>query len=240
MLQAAIVEDSAVARAAIRDGLDVAFRERQLSVGFDLFSGGDAFLSMYTSHYHYDMLFLDIEMPGLDGFEVCRRVRQIQPDALVVFISSREELVFQSFEVQPFRFIRKSDLENQLGPLADAIATELERRNHRTLRIVEPVSQDIFSFDSRQIKYVEAQRKECVIACVDRSVTVKARFMDIEAMLRGEPFLKVHRSYLVNARYVFHIGKTGLTLTTGEEIPLSRGKADEIRVAFMKLLAEDM
>lgn len=240
MIQAAIVEDSPEAITYIRDVLSAECERQNLNMGFDLFSGGEAFLSMIDQHYHFDVLFLDIEMPGIDGFETCRRVRAIDPDALVVFISSREELVFQSFEVQPFRFIRKGILPEQAESLVSALADALSKRNQRIIHITEPLSKDIYAFNVRQIKYVEAQRKECVIACTDGDVTVKAKLMDVEAMLRTEPFIKVHRSYLVNCRYVFHIGKNSLLLTTRDEIPISRGKSEAIKAEYMRLIARGL
>lgn len=114
MIQAAIVEDEKEARVYLRNNLVRAFAERNRNLAVDLFADGQEFFSMFEKHYHYDVLFLDIEMSGLSGFEICRRVREIKPDMLVVFISGREELVFQSFEVQPFRFIRKGSFSSSV------------------------------------------------------------------------------------------------------------------------------
>jgi DNA-binding LytR/AlgR family response regulator len=57
--------------------------------------------------------------------------------------------------------------------------------------------------------------------------------MDLEEQLLPHHFLKVHRSYLVNCRYIFHIGKTSLTLEDHTEIPISRGKVDFVKEQFL-------
>lgn len=238
MIQAAIVEDEKEARSYIRDKLAEEFKKSGKSVSFDLFSDGQEFLSMFEKNYHYDILFFDIEMPGLNGFDLCRKVRELKPDALVVFISGREELVFQSFEVQPFRFIRKGNFSQQLPSLAVSVIKELDNRKAKMISVIEPVSHDVFSFDVRMIKYVEASNKECVIASTNGLTSVKCKFMQLEELLKEESFLKIHRSYLVNCRYIFYIGKNSVLLTTKEELPISRGHADEIRTAYLRYLAD--
>ncbi len=111
MFQAAIVEDEEVFLKRTRELLANTFKEKNVDVAFDFFMSGEELLPMIEQHFHYDIIFLDIEMPGMDGISVCRRIKEIAPDALVVFISNKESLVFQTFEVQPFRFIRKSELK---------------------------------------------------------------------------------------------------------------------------------
>lgn len=240
MMQAAIVEDNKQMGEMIRDALIRTFEQKQAPVAFDVFSEGSAFLSMFEQHYHYDFIFLDIEMPKLDGFEVCRRVRARKPDALVVFISSREELVFQSFEVQPFRFIRKSHLQESLNSLTDALLAEISHRQSRLIQVTEPVSGDIYSFDVNQILYIEAQRKLCRIVCQDHDTLVHCKFMELQELLKEEAFLQIHRSFLVNCKYIFHIGKTNVILTNREEVPLSRNRADEIRSAYLAYLSGNL
>lgn len=233
MLHAAIVEDDLEIQNYIRKTLIHSFQEKSLSVEFDIFSSGNAFLSMFEDHYHYDMIFLDIEMPEIDGITVCKRIRQIAPDSLVVFISNKEELVFQTFEVQPFRFIRKSQYDALLPSLIDSLIQKITYNNRKMIRIVEPVSHDIFSFDISQIIYIEAQRKDCRIVTTDGETIIRCKLMYLEETLSEYHFLKPHRSYLVNCKYLFYIGKTNLKLTTKEELPISRGKLPEVKQAFL-------
>lgn len=233
MYQAAIVEDETQILAHLKTTLSEAFQKKHISVGFDSFSSGERFLSMFTEHYHYDMIFLDIEMPGLDGIEICRHIRSIAPDTLVVFISNKEELVFQTFEVQPFRFIRKSQYQQLLPTLVNELVQQLSLNQPNMIQLTEPLSGDIFSFDIRQILYVEAQRKNCRIVTRTGESIVRCKLMDLEEQLLPHHFLKVHRSYLVNCRYIFHIGKTSLTLEDHTEIPISRGKVDFVKEQFL-------
>ena len=233
MYQAAIVEDEEAMLRYMRDRIAGELETRGLPTAFDAFTDGRRFLSMLEEHYHYDMVFLDIEMPGMDGITVCRRIRRIAPETLVVFISNKEELVFQTFEVQPFRFIRKSQFDALLPSLADQLRDELSRRHPKLLKIVEAQSGDVYAFDVHTILYIEAQGKYCRVVTTDTDTTVRCRLMDLESQLNGEPFLRPHRSYLVNCRYIFHIGKTELILTEHSAIPVSRGKQETIKQQFL-------
>ena len=233
MYQAAIVEDEEVFLKNTRDLLVGTFAAHNVSVAFDFFLSGKEFLPMFEQHFHYDMIFLDIEMPEIDGISLCKRIREISPDALVVFISNKESLVFQTFEVQPFRFIRKSELKELADGLVNAILTELDRRSPRTIRFVENSTGDVFSYDVRTILYVEAQRKETVIHTQQGKSAVRIKFMDMENMLSKYPFMKVHRSFLVNMDAISQIKKDDCILINGETIPISRGLKDQVKQTFL-------
>lgn len=231
---AAVVEDDPSMLQYIRQTLADAFAVHKVSMEFDTFPSGDRFLEMIHDHYHYDLVFLDIEMPGINGIEVCRRIRQINPDSLVVFISGKEELVFQTFEVQPFRFIRKNQYLSQLPALTAACMERLQKSARQIIRFREPHSGDLYSFHVDKIRYVEALGKSCKIVTDNESIVVKGKFMTLEELLRDYAFVKPHRSYLVNCNYIYCIGRQSLKLTDQTEIPISRNKSEQIKQQFLE------
>ena len=234
MYQAAICENETDVMRHIRDALAEGFDKRNMQIAFDLFTDGDSFIKTYENHHHYDIIFMDIEMPGTDGIAVCRQVRSITPQALIVFISNKEELVFQSIEVQPFRFIRKSEFHTLLPSLVESLQSELLKTNPRIIRITEPYSYDVLSFDANLIVYVEAQRKECLICTESDRTLVRSPFHLLEEKLMHYGFIKIHRSYIVNSRYISRITRNAVLLTTNEELPLSRSLAEKVKQAFIE------
>ena len=233
MLQAAIVEDEKVFLDNTRDLLSAEFDKRHVTIAFDFFSEGQSFLNMLTQHFKFDVVFLDIEMPGIDGISVCRKIREMAPETIVVFVSNKEELVFQTFEVQPFRFIRKSELKEVVGSLVDALLTEIKRRSPQVIILQEPTGGDVFSFDVRTILYVEAQRKDCRIVSIVGESLARIKLSDIEDRLKPYSFIKTHRSYLVNPEHIAQIRKNEVLLENGQELPISRGLYDKVRQDFI-------
>lgn len=233
--RAAIVEDNSEIRTYLKDTLSKSFSLIHEKVEFDIYPSGDSFLETLNDHYHFDIIFMDIEMPGTDGIEVCRQAKRLFPDVLIVFISAKEELVFQTFEVQPFRFIRKSQYLNQLPSLTKSCAEYLAHQKRKIISFRETYSGDLYSFPVDSIKYIEALGKSCRIVTDADTVIIKNKLMSFEELLKDYSFLKPHRSYLVNCRYICYIGKHSLKLTDSEEIPISRNKSEEIKQQFMHL-----
>ena len=210
------------------------FEKRDTTVAFDSFTSGYRFLEMYKAHYHYDVIFLDIEMPEINGIDVCKKIREFSSDSLVVFISNKEELVFQTFEVQPFRFIRKEAFENTVTSLVSSIIGKWKQNKGTLLQLQETGSNDIYSFSIQHILYIEAQRKDCLIVTTEGTCTFRCKLMELEEKLTAFRFIKIHRSYLVNYMHIFRIGKSSVILTDGSELPISRGKTEEVKQLFLQ------
>lgn len=234
MYHAAICEDEKDIAAYIEKTLAAEFAKHNIQVEFDIFYNGNKLLDMIAEHYHFDMVFMDIEMPEIDGISICKKIRQTNEDSLVVFISNKDELVFSTFEVQPFRFVRKSHYDSLLPDLVNALDTELARRNPSNIQIVEPRSKDIFSFDVNKIHYVEAQGKNCLIHNSKDITEIKISLSEIEELLVDYEFIKPHRSYLVNYKYISSIKKNNLELVNNELIPISRNRVEEVKHEFIK------
>jgi DNA-binding LytR/AlgR family response regulator len=236
MYKAAICEDEADIARYIEKTLRQEFLNIGIQVSFDVYDNGERLIKQFEMHYHYDMIFMDIEMPDIDGISVCRRIREMNTDTLVVFISNKEELVFSSFEVKPFRFIRKSHYDSMIKGIIPAIREELLRRKPRLIQVADPATKDVYTFDVNSLLYVEAQLKYSVFHTKSGNVEIKVKLMDIESQLNKYDFLKPHRSYLVNPSYISVIRRSEICMKDEQIIPVSRGRIDIIKQQYLEYI----
>lgn len=236
---AAICEDEEKILAYLLRKLGQAFEHFGLDFSFDGYASGMELLKELSTGKTFDLLFLDIEMPRLNGIELCRRIRAINPDVLVIFISNKEELVFQTFEVRPFRFVRKSHFKEELPQLILDIKHELEKQIGHTITIREQNSTNVYSLNVNQILYAEVIGKYCNIVTTTKALTVKYTITDLEDLLADYGFLRPHRSYLVNYRYIYQINSHEVVLDDQSSIPLSKQRVEKIKTQFLLLSQRD-
>lgn len=234
---ACICEDDVGSLNYISRHLRSEFASRGYNLKTDAYTTGDGLLEKWTSgDLPYDICFMDIDMPGRSGIEVCRQIRRRHADTPVVFISNKEDLVFQSFEVQPFRFIRKSHFDEELPSLVSAILRRFHELENTGIAVKELHSSRLINIDSRRVIYIEAMGKMCrMVLDGEPDVTFQYNLSDLKTSLAGEGFLHPHRSYLVNFRFIKSIRKDCVLLDNNETLPLSRLRAQEIRGQYLTL-----
>ncbi|CUQ59719.1 MULTISPECIES: LytR/AlgR family response regulator transcription factor [Hungatella] len=210
-----------------------AFKECGETIALDQYSGGRNLIDAVMQGRNYDVLFLDIVMPDMDGFEICRKIRTWESDTLVVFISSNEELVFQSFEVQPFNFLRKNKINTEIGITAKEIQRKLKQKSIDKVTIIEERSGKLHILPLKETLYVEAQLRCCRIRLKEEEIIVRSHFSSLEKQLISCGFIKVHRSYLVNYRYIYRIENQEILLDGGIRVPISRDRIGDVKMEFM-------
>lgn len=178
------------------------------------------------------MLFLDIDMPEMDGFSVAEEVSQIHDCPIIIFLSSMEHLVFQSFAFHPFWFLRKSrldELPNIAKKVSDAITAKqcnyLINVNGNTIKLC---LSDIYFFEADG-HYVNVHIK-------DQMIRHKASLGEIERELLNKAFVRCHIGFLVNCSCIEIVDKANLLLTNGESIPVSRNNSEKTQAAFMSYM----
>ncbi len=240
-IRIAICEDEEQVMDLLVQSLKMSFSAQGVTAHFERYAqGADLLEKIEEESGRYDVYFLDIEMPGMNGIELCRRARAIIPEALVVFISNKEELVFQSLEVQPFRFVRKSHFVEEQERTVRAIVRELGRHHERYVHLEDTRLGRSIRVDVNALSLVEVRGRDCHFTVGGEELTIRCRLQDVEELLEGHDFLKPHRSYLVNANAIRSVGRAEVTLTDGTEVPLSRNRANEVRGQFMNIVREEL
>ena len=231
-MRAAICEDEIIILRSIKEHIRRGLESLDVACTLNAYTAPSELLEQISAGAEIDVFFLDIEMPGLDGIELSKKIRFYLPNALIIFISNKEELVFQTFEVRPFRFIRKNHLKEELPTVLKDIKRELSLEKGSTVTIEEPGGK-IISFALDDIIYVEAMLKECVIHRKTDEIRCKYKFSDLLKLLEPYHFVQTHRSYAINAKYIFRINSDTILLDNNDSIPLGRTHRDNVKKAFM-------
>lgn len=183
---------------------------------------------LIASNQQYDVVFLDIDMPSMSGFDIAGQINDME-ETLIVFVTLHDELVYSSIKFRPFRFIRKSHLENELSEVLSALERAISKRNAGKKFPLQTTKGEIF-LDVSKIEYIEIYG-HWLHVCVDGDEDLKCygSLSDLEKRLAPFDFIRVHKSYLVNCRYIYAIEKEQVILDDKTEILLSRYRVNEVR-----------
>lgn len=195
------------------------------------FPSAEAFLFKYEDRKDFDILLLDVEMGEVNGIELARRIRREDSRVQIVFITGFPDFMAEGYEVAALHYLVKPVSGEKLCAVLDRAAANLARREKR-LQVNFDRETCFVPFD--RIVFIEAQKQYVRIHTEGGDYRMKASLAEVEAML-DEYFFRCQRSFLVNLNHVARIRNQCVILKNGEEIPISRGMADKIGKAIIRL-----
>lgn len=185
----------------------------------------------------FDLLFLDIDMPKIDGITLAKSLRQEGSKIDIVYISSREELVFKVFDVQPYSFIRKSNFFDEIaGVVRSYVAYRKSSEEHRL--VVAQGQGEVVVIDLNKTLYFESSGKfqKAFQFRQIEPVTIRYKLRELEERLSKSGFIRVHKGFLVNYQYIKSIGSNEILLTTGGTVPVSRRSVSDVMDRYPSLM----
>lgn len=221
-------------RTLVENGLGIYGEETELSV----FRDSEALYNC-ASEAEYDAVFLDIDMPRVNGFDIAEQMNR-QGKALIIFVTMHDELVYSSIRFQPFRFIRKSHLEEELPEvLTDLHGAVCKRRAGQ--KFAFRTREGTVFLDVDTVPYIEIYG-HWIQVCVEggRKIECYGSLLKLEKELAPFGFIRTHKSYLVNCRYLYAIEKGQCILDDGTKILLSRHRSEDVRAAFKDYLRSEL
>lgn len=231
MIYIAIIDDEEEFTKAYQKQLEEYFAQNGMEAEYSRFNDAKA---LFDGPGEYDLYFLDIEMPDMDGMKLAGMLREKygeKPE--IVFVTVREMAVYDAFSVDALGFIRKAYLTDDFERTMEKFLRKWEKKNHKIAFQTEigPIYKPV-----TEIMYVEVYGHRLTLYCTNGTYIMRETMDNIRKILPKEDFIEPHRGYLVNCRFIDRIRGDLLTLDNGEKIPLSRRKKDEVREKHLRYL----
>ena len=186
-----------------------------------------------------DVLFLDIEMPGMSGVDLAETLQKMKHKPEIVFATAYPDYALKAFRVDAIDYLVKPFDENQLDEAVERLKkvahfeTKEETKSLGKLAVQD--EDKIVFIEPRDILYISREERETFICTEKKKYTCRLTIKDLETKLNTYPFFRVHKSYLVQLPYVEELIPWGSGVYqlkvhgADEAIPVSRNYVKELR-----------
>ena len=234
MVYIGICDDNWHALQSIKTEVEAVLAKSNMEFQIVCYTSGHELLGDMESQEPLDLLLIDIDMPGLNGLQVAKAVRQSAEETILIFVTAHSEYVFEAIEYAPFRYIRKSRLKLELEKaLQDACHRLLA--NAKDFYVIKAANGEVKLLYSH-ILYVETmgQRLRFNIKSGQEILSKTGlRMKDSIVQLREHHFVQIHSGCAVNVRHITQYTKTEVMVEGGYCFPVSRRRMPMVHGAII-------
>ncbi|MDE6426544.1 MAG: LytTR family DNA-binding domain-containing protein [Ruminococcus sp.] len=225
MIRSAICDDESMILEQMYNIVHNTFNKNNFACDLFCFPSGVEMLKFHKEH-PFDIIFLDILMPDRNGFDIAKDVRTISDKTLLLFVTSQDELVYDSFNYHPFYFLRKGDSSTFAQSLSDAvkkIADFISRNQMIPLKLNFGEFQTVCLQD---ILYIASNRNFIHYYLTSGEyIPVREQMNIAEEKLKSSGFIRIHKQYIVNMNKIQKITVSRYSeviLSSSQSLPIGR------------------
>lgn len=227
----AIVEDDPQERQTIRDCLTYLGQTAGFLFRISEFCDGVSLLQWYAPEY--DLILMDIMMPDLDGMETAKRLREIDPQVALIFVTNMAQFAIQGYEVQAMDYILKPINKYSFAMKLKRAIARTSVNGNDTIRIRS--EGELVLLPVNEITYLEIVDHRVMYHTTRGCYTEAISLKEASGKINRPYFVYCNRSYLVNLRHVTSVGRDEVTVG-GEQLIISRPQRKQFITAFSDYL----
>lgn len=178
------------------------------------------------SENEWDIIFLDINMEGMDGLSLAGRIREKDEEVPIILVTAFINYALDGYKVRASRFLVKDDLDKTLPECMDDICIQLQKKKKNMLFNCVEGDVDIML---SEIVFIETTGHKSIIHLGSEDYHLYESMDELENRLKVYGFIRVHQSYMVNIRHIRSINNYVLTLDTGYEIKIPKARYKQVR-----------
>lgn len=239
MTEVAFCDDDGAVLRELRSLLDQYRADRDEEINCTMFHNPLELIRAVEHGARFDILFMDILMPGVNGIDAASEIRVFDKAVKIIFLTSSAEFAVQSYTVGAYFYQLKPIWRESFFRLMDSVlaACEKEQMDSIVLRCKTGVAR----IGLKELEYCEVVHRTLFFHLTSGEVLESFGSLDdLSAQLEPyQCFLRPHRSYLVNLEYVRNITARTVTMSCLTEIPLPRGRYNEVKDAYLEYAFRD-
>ncbi|GKX28537.1 DNA-binding response regulator [Vallitalea longa] len=182
------------------------------------------------------IIFLDMEMDGIDGIECAKKIREKNENVIIIFVTGYKEYVFDVFEINTFRYLLKPVKKDQFQKALIAAIKSIKHRKapkkqNEVLVINKNKEKIIIAYNS--INYFEKYKNKVMVNCDKQNIEFYGTFNELNTLLDINKFIRVHQGYIANIDKIEVITSKEVYMKNGQKLPVSRRNAKEVKEVFL-------
>lgn len=224
MIKIAVCDDKKIYVELISKTVSKEFKSHNIECTVKQYVSGDDFLSEHKKE-SFDVVFLDIVMPDMNGFEVAKEIVKISDKTLIVFVTTESSLVYDSLDFRPFHFIPKSGHEVLIERLKYVVSKlVLSLVDRKSVCFNLPYDDKRYLYP-KEIVTIRSKANYYIIRTdKNEEIQIRGKIDGAMELLPERLFARIHNRYIVNMTYIKKVDYPNLeiTMNDGEEIDISR------------------
>lgn len=234
MIKIAFCDDDMEVLHQMNELLDRYRVERNEDITYAAFQSPFELLTEIEKGIRPDILFLDVVMPGQNGMDVAKEIRQYDTNMKIIFLTSSPEFAVESYSVGAYFYQLKPIWEESFFRLMDAVLAECEKKKKNSLILRS--KDGITRIDLQQLEYCEVLGRKLLFHLENGAVLEGAGSLDdlVGQLMQYSNFFRPHRSFLVNMEYIQNISSRSIKMVNDAVIPIPHGKCSEIKNTYME------
>lgn len=238
MIKIAICEDNTIQLNTITKLIDRWSKSSGVKVKTYGFSSSESFIFEHAEDIPYDILLLDIEMKRISGIDLARLIRLKNKHVIIIFVTGNAQYALEGYEVQAINYILKPLDERKLFNCLNMAYENLNVKKSDSIVVIETPKMT-YKINVDEIIYCAMFSPHIDIYLINDKITLRKKMCEIEDMLPNSLFIRPHRSYLVNMKYINVITRNCIILDNEVEIPIGRGNYTIVNEQFFSYLKGD-
>lgn len=235
MLNLAVCDDERIVLQEFEQHVEKFKEETNQNIKTTLFQSGEDLVEKY--HGEFDVIFLDIQMGGMNGIQIAREIREMDEKVVIVFLTSIMKYVLEGYKVNAKNYLMKP-LSYQRFKIEMEQLVSKWKRDKEFILVKNDSGKYIIYLN--QIIYIETFERNTLIHREQDEIICYKTMKEHEDSLKDNHFYRVHSSYIVNLSYISEVVNNEIKLITGDYVLLSKNRKKSFMDAWLKFLGDEV